>query len=77
MTRGTNARSAGATYIAASVASMFLFANTTTGGEPRAQLARLAAHAADVRLTTMLGSPCWRSESCSRWGCLSGVSRPQ
>lgn len=58
MTGATNARIAGATflvYIASSIASMFLFTRATTGADPIAQLAGIAAHTTDVRLTIMLG----------------------
>ncbi len=58
MTRTTNARIAGATflvYIAATIASMLLFSRATSGEGVAAQLAGIAQHATDVRLTIVLG----------------------
>ena len=58
MTRTTNARIAGFTflvYIAAGVTSMVLFARATSGEGVAAQLASIAQHAIDVRLTILLG----------------------
>jgi hypothetical protein len=57
MTRTTNARVAGFTflfYIAASIASMVLFARATSGEGIAAQLAGIAQHATDVRITVVL-----------------------
>jgi hypothetical protein len=58
MTRPTNARIAGVTflvYIAATITSMVLFARATSGEGVAAQLAGIAQHATDVRLTIVLG----------------------
>src|SRR5512141_148114 len=58
MTRRTNARIAGVTflvYIAVTLASMVLFARATGGEGVAAQLAGIAQHATDVRLTIVLG----------------------
>src|SRR6266536_4553748 len=58
MTRRTNARIAGVTflvYIAATIASMVLFSRATSGEGVAAQLAGIARHATDVRLTIVLG----------------------
>jgi hypothetical protein len=58
MTRTTNARIAGFTflvYIAATITSMVLYARATSGAGVAAQLAAIAQHAADVRLTILLG----------------------
>jgi hypothetical protein len=58
MTRGTNARIAGYTflvYIAATIASIVLFTPATAGEGVAAQLAGIARHATDVRLTILLG----------------------
>ena len=57
MTRMTNARIAGFTflfYIAAGVPSMILFGRATRGDTIAAQLASLAQHVTDVRLDTLL-----------------------
>jgi hypothetical protein len=57
MTRTTNARIAGFTflvYIAAGITSMVLFARATRGEGVAAQLATIAQHATDVRLTILL-----------------------
>jgi hypothetical protein len=57
MTRPTNARIAGVTflvYIAATIASMVLLARATSGEGVAAQLAGIAQHATDVRLTILL-----------------------
>ena len=58
MTRTTNARIAGFTflfYIAASITSIVLFGGATAGDGVAAQLAAVAQHATDVRLTVLLG----------------------
>lgn len=58
MTRGTNARIAGVAflvYIAATIAGTVLFARATAGEGTAAQLAAVARHATDVRLTVVLG----------------------
>jgi len=58
MTRRTNARIAGFTflvYIAATITSMVLFARATGGEGVAAQLATIAENATDVRLTILLG----------------------
>jgi hypothetical protein len=58
MTRRTNARIAGVTflvYIAATITSMVLFSRATSGEGVAAQLAGIAQHATDVRLTIVLG----------------------
>src|SRR6266542_3092007 len=58
MTRRTNARIAGFTflvYIAATIAGMLLFTRATGGEGVAAQLASIARHAVDVRLTIVLG----------------------
>jgi hypothetical protein len=58
MTRTTSARIAGFTflvYIAATIASMVLFAQATGGEGVSAQLAAVARHETDVRLTILLG----------------------
>ena len=57
MTRSTNARLAGFTfviYIAAGITSMVLTARATTGTGVAAQLGTIAQHATDVRLTILL-----------------------
>src|SRR5918997_398108 len=57
MTRTTNARIAGFTflaYIAVGITSMMLFAAATKGHGTAAQLATIAQHATDVRLTILL-----------------------
>ncbi len=57
MTRATNARIAGYTfliYIAAGITSMMLTARATTGSGVAAQLATIAQHTTDVRLTVLL-----------------------
>jgi hypothetical protein len=57
MTRTTNARIAGLTfliYIAAGITSMVLFAGATRGDGVAAQLATIAQHASDLRLTILL-----------------------
>jgi hypothetical protein len=57
MTRATNARIAGFTfliYIAVGITSMVLTARATTGTGVTAQLATIAQHATDVRLTILL-----------------------
>lgn len=58
MTRTTNARIAGFTflvYIAATMTSIVLNARATSGAGVAAQLAAIALHATDVRLTILLG----------------------
>ena len=58
MTRRTNASIAGVTflvYIAATIASIVLFTRATSGEGVAAQLAGIAQHATDVRLTILLG----------------------
>ncbi len=58
MSRRTNARIAGGAflvYIAATIASMVLFSRATSGEGVAAQLAGIAGHATDVRLTIVLG----------------------
>ena len=58
MTRTTNARIAGFTflvYIAAGITSMVLFGRATSGEGVAAQLASIAQHAIDLRLTILLG----------------------
>ena len=58
MTRTTNARIAGFTflfYIAAGITSMVLFARATTGEGIAAQFAGIAHHATIVRITVLLG----------------------
>jgi len=58
MTRTTNARIAGVTflvYIAATITSMTLFARAIGGTGVAAQLATLAQHATDMRVTILLG----------------------
>lgn len=58
MTRTTNARIAGVTflvYIAATITSMVLYARATSGDGVPAQLATIAQHATAVRLTVLLG----------------------
>ena len=58
MTRTTNARIAGITflvYIAATITSMVLFARAASGEGVAAQLASIAQHATDVRRTIVLG----------------------
>lgn len=60
MTRTTNARIAGFTflvYIAVGITSMVLFAPATSGEGVAAQLAAMAQHAIDVRLAVLLGPP--------------------
>ncbi len=57
MTRATNARLAGFTfliYIAAGITSMALTAGATTGTGVASQLGSIAQHATDVRLTILL-----------------------
>jgi hypothetical protein len=57
MTRTTNARIAGFTflvYIAAGVAGMVLFGRATSGEGMAAKLAGIAQHATDVRVTVVL-----------------------
>ncbi len=57
MTRATNARIAGVTflvYIAAGITSLVLFAQATSGDGVAAQLAGIAQHATAVRLTVLL-----------------------
>ncbi len=57
MTRTTNARIAGFTflfYIAAGIASMVLFGRATTGEGIAAKLAGIAQHATDVRIVVLL-----------------------
>ncbi len=57
MSRTTNARLAGFTfliYIAAGITSMVLFAGATRGDGVVAQLAAIAQHATDLRLTILL-----------------------
>jgi hypothetical protein len=57
MTRTTNARVAGFTflfYIAASITSMVLFGRATAGDGVAAQLAAIRQHAMDLRLTVLL-----------------------
>ncbi len=57
MTRTTNARIAGVTflvYIAAGITSMVLYARATSGDGFAAQLATIAQHETDVRLTIVL-----------------------
>jgi hypothetical protein len=57
MTRATNARIAGFTfliYIAVGITSMVLTARATTGTGVAAQLATIAQHETDVRLTILL-----------------------
>ena len=57
MTRTTNARIAGFTfliYIAAGITSMVLFAGATRGDGVAAQLATIAQHDTDLRLTILL-----------------------
>jgi hypothetical protein len=81
MTRPTNARIAGVTflvYLAATIASMVLFARATSGEGVAAQLAGTAQHATDVRLTSKasprrrrgnraLGTSGYRSVHISSW----------
>lgn len=58
MTRTTNARIAGFTflfYIAASIASFILFSQATAGEGMAARLASIAQHAFQLRLTILLG----------------------
>jgi len=58
MIRTTNARIAGFTflvYIAATITSVLLFAQATSGEGVAAQLAAIAQHATNVRLTVLLG----------------------
>jgi hypothetical protein len=58
MTRATNARIAGFTfllYIAAGIASMVLFRRATGGEEVAARLAAIAEHATDVGVMVLLG----------------------
>jgi Domain of unknown function (DUF4386) len=57
MTRMTNARIAGFTflfYIAAGISSLVLFGGATSGEGVAAKLAGIAQHAADVRITVVL-----------------------
>jgi uncharacterized protein DUF4386 len=57
MTRTTNARLAGCTflaYIATGIASMFLFSQVAAGPTAAAKLASIAQHATAVRLTAVL-----------------------
>lgn len=58
MTRKTNARIAGFTflfYIAVGITSMVLFRQATSGESIAAKLASIAQHATDMRLTVLLG----------------------
>ena len=58
MTRNTNARLAGFTflfYIAAGIGSMVLFGRATGGEGIAAKLAGIAQHVSDVRITVVLG----------------------
>ena len=58
MTRKTNARIAGITflvYIAASITGMALFARATNGEDVAAKLASIAQHTTDIRITMLLG----------------------
>lgn len=58
MTRSTNARIAGFTflfYIVAGVAGMMLFAQAASGDTTAARLANIAAHATRARVTVLLG----------------------
>ena len=58
MTRTTNARIAGFTflfYIVVGIASMLLFSQATSGEAVPAQLASIAQHVLQVRLTIVLG----------------------
>ena len=58
MTRTTNARIAGFTflfYIAAGISSMVLFGRATSGEGIAAKLAGIALHATDVRIVVVLG----------------------
>jgi len=58
MTRRTNAKIAGVTllvYIGATILGMVLFSRATSGEGVAAQLAGIARHATDVRLTILLG----------------------
>ena len=58
MTRRTSAAVAGATYlayIAVAFPSMVLFGRATRGDTPAAQLASIAQHTTDMRLTIVLG----------------------
>jgi hypothetical protein len=58
MTRRTNARIAGVTflvYIAATMAGIVLFSRATSGEGVAAKLAGIARHATDVRLAILLG----------------------
>ena len=57
MTRTTNARIAGFTflfYIAAGLSSMILFGRATSGDGIAAKLAGIAQHATDVRVVVLL-----------------------
>src|SRR5512141_1227200 len=57
MTRTTNARIAGFTYlfyIAVALPNMVLFGRATSGVGPAAKLATIAQHASDVRICVML-----------------------
>jgi len=58
MTRTTNARIAGSTflcYIAAGISSMILFGRATSGDGIAAQLAAIAGHPTEVRIVLVLG----------------------
>lgn len=58
MTRRTNARIAGVTflvYIAATIGGLVLFSRATSGEGVAAQLAGIARHATGVRFTILLG----------------------
>ena len=58
MTRTTNARIAGFTflvYIAAGITSLVLFSQATGGQEVPAKLESIARHVFQLRLTTILG----------------------
>jgi len=58
MTRKTNARIAGFTflfYIAVGITSMVLFRQATSGESIAAKLASIGQHATDLRLTVLLG----------------------
>ena len=61
MTRTTNARIAGSTflfYIAAGISSAVLFGRATSGEGVAAKLAGIAQHASDVRITVLLDLLC-------------------
>ncbi len=58
MTRTTNARIAGFTflfYIAAGISSVLLFGKATSGEGVAAKLASIAQHTSDIRITVVLG----------------------